>query len=169
MFSLSNWFMPTLAIFSLLLSVFIALHLDLLRLLAFCPLLVRHHLSPLDSPFSKNSFSSSSYSCLPALRMGQKHRHAGRCFKAAVMGPCWDDWADGDCFLAFSSLHHSTFSFFLKTSSPTHTVRELIYSTSGSSPDLHCGMCLESQSEKYRNKTETTNLLSEMEQYRIYS
>ena len=102
---------------------------------------------PLDFPFPKNFFSFSPYSCLPAPRMGQKHHHAGLIFKATVMGTCWDDWADGDCFLAFS-LHRSIFIFFFfKPPPPTHTVRELIYSLSASSPDLHSGMCLERNTE----------------------
>lgn len=71
-----SWFVPTLAIFPLLFSVLIFLHPPHLSLVAFCSLSSPPSpfpARPLDSPFSKNSFSSSSYSCLPAPWMGQRH------------------------------------------------------------------------------------------------
>lgn len=50
-------------------------------------------------------------------------------------------------FFGLFSASFNLYFFFFKPPPPTHTVRELIYSLSASSPDLHSGMCLERNTE----------------------
>lgn len=126
-FSLSEWFLPPLALFFPLPLSFLAFISLPLSHLPFHPLSLPGVLLslchvPLSQCRSKFLLFQTSSLSSTARRMSQKQCLAGRCFKAAVIGTCWDGCADGVGLFPSEPFISASFnlSFFL-TTSPIHT------------------------------------------------